>query len=302
MNRVVVVAGPTASGKSAAAVDLALRFGGEVINADSRQVYRGMRIGTAAPDDGQLGLVPHHLYTFLDPSETYSLALYQRHARAALADCWRRGVLPVVVGGTGQYVWGLLEAWTVPPVEPDEQFRARLRARAEADGAEALHSVLARVDPLAASRIDAANVRRVIRALEVFEQTGRRISEWQEKGDPGFDFRVLGLDVPQVELDARIGHRVEEMLAGGLVDEVAALIDAGVSRDASSMGSIGYREVIAYLDGRYDLSEAANAIRQSTRRLARGQKKWFRASDARILWAHEPGELVDAVRVFLSAG
>ncbi|MGD9932179.1 MAG: tRNA (adenosine(37)-N6)-dimethylallyltransferase MiaA [Dehalococcoidia bacterium] len=299
MNRAVVIAGTTASGKSSAAIEFALRFGGEIINADSRQAYRGMRIGTAAPDDEQLALVPHHLFMFLDPSETYSLALYQRQARAALDDCWRRGVLPIIVGGTGQYVWGLLEAWTVPPVEADEALRDRLRARVEVDGALALHAALTVVDPLAASRIDPANVRRVIRALEVFEQTGKPISEWQEKRDPGFEFRVFGLDVPLPELDARIDRRVDQMMTAGLVDEVQGLLDDGVPRDSNSMGSIGYREVLGYLDGAIALTEAASAIKQNTRRLARGQKKWFRAGDPRIRWVRDSGELLKTAQEFV---
>ena len=299
MNRAVVIAGTTASGKSSAAVDFALRFGGEIINADSRQVYRGMRIGTAAPDDEQVSLVPHHLFMFLDPSETYSLGLYQRQARAALDDCWKRGVLPIVVGGTGQYVWGLLEAWTVPPVEANGPLRQQLRARAEVEGGATLHASLADVDPLAASRIDPANVRRVIRALEVFELTGKRISEWQEKREPGFEFRVFGLDVPLTELDARIDRRVDDMIAAGLVEEVRGLLDAGVARDANSMDSIGYREVLGYLDGEAVLTEAVSAIKQNTRRLARGQKKWFRAGDPRITWVRTSSELLDGAQEFI---
>ncbi len=282
-------------------MDFALRFGGEIINADSRQVYRGMRIGTAAPDDEQMSLVPHHLFMFLDPSETYSLALYQRQARAVLDECWKRGVLPIIVGGTGQYVWGLLEAWTVPPVEANGHLRQRLRARAEVEGGAALHASLAAVDPLAASRIDPANVRRVIRALEVFELTGKRISEWQEKRDPGFEFRVFGLDVPLTELDARIDRRVDDMIATGLVDEVQRLLDAGVPREANSMGSIGFRELLAFLDAEMDLSEAVSAIKQNTRRLARGQRKWFRASDSRIIWVRDSAELIDAAQGFACA-
>ncbi|MCA9832131.1 MAG: tRNA (adenosine(37)-N6)-dimethylallyltransferase MiaA [Dehalococcoidia bacterium] len=299
MNRAVVIAGPTASGKSAAAIDFALRFGGEIINADSRQVYSGMRIGTAAPDVEQLARVPHHLFGFLHPSENYSLALYQRQARTALDECWKRGVLPIVVGGTGQYIWGLLEAWTVPPVEANGPLRQQLRARAEAEGVVALHETLAQVDPLAASRIDPANVRRVIRALEVFELTGKRISEWQEKRDPGFEFRVFGLDVPLTELDARIDRRVDLMVADGLVEEVRSLLKAGVRRDANAMDSIGYREILVFLDGELDLSEAVGAIKQSTRQLARGQKKWFRAGDPRITWVRDSAELLDAAKVFI---
>lgn len=301
MDRAVVIAGPTASGKSAAAIEVARHFGGEIVNADSRQVYRGMRIGTAAPTDADLVRVPHHLFLCRDPAEAYSLALYQHDARAAMADCWLREALPVVTGGTGQYIWGLLEAWTVPPADADPSLRTRLRARADAEGAGSLHATLAGIDPEAAVRIDPANVRRVIRAIEVFEVTGRPFSQWQQKGEPGFDFRVFALDVPIDELDARIDRRVDEMFAGGFVDEVRTLLDAGVPPDASAMASIGYREVVACLQGEVTLSEALSAIKLNTRRLARAQKKWFRPGDPRITWVRDVEALVAGVAVFLQA-
>jgi len=169
MERLVAIVGPTASGKSRAAFELAQRLGGEIVNADSRQVYRGMAVGTAGPAADEMRAVRHHLFGFRDPREPYSLALYQRDARAVFESLWGRGTFPWLVGGTGQYVWSLLEAWTVPEVAPDEDLRAALHARAAAGGHGALHAALARVDPAAAEKIDARNVRRVVRALAVYE-------------------------------------------------------------------------------------------------------------------------------------
>ena len=199
MRRLVAVVGPTAAGKSALALALAQRFGGEIVNADSRQIYRGMDVGTAKPSPETRALLPHHLYDIAEPADAYSLALYRRDALAALEAVWARGELAWLVGGTGQYVWALLEAWQVPDVAPQPDLRAELAAAAERDGPDALHARLRAVDPEAADRIDARNVRRVIRALEVHEVTGRPITAWQTKGVPGFEFRVRELIFDAVE-------------------------------------------------------------------------------------------------------
>lgn len=294
---VVAIVGPTASGKSRVALELAPNWAGEIVNADSRQIYRGLDIGTAKPSAAERRRVPHHLYDICGPEETYSLARYGVDARAAFEDIWSRGGVPLLVGGTGQYVWSLLEGWTVPAVPPNAELRRRLEDEAAREGAAALHSRLEAVDPVAAARIDARNVRRVIRALEVFEATGRTISSVQAKRDPGFDSRVFGLRVERDELHRRIEERTGEMFAGGLVAEVRALLDAGVAASSPSMSSIGYAEVAKYLSGEITVEEAAVLTARATKRLAKRQLQWFRPSDERIHWVRAAEEIDRALKL-----
>lgn len=282
--RLVAIVGPTASGKSEIALQLAEVLGGEIVNADSRQIYRGMDIGTAKPSRDDRRRVRHHLYDIADPSDRYSLALYQRDARAAFEDIWRRGSFPILVGGTGQYVWSLLEAWSVPEVPPDDEVRDRLAAFAREHGQDALHARLRAVDPEAAAMIDAKNVRRVIRALEVFEISGRPISAQQHKGTPDFEYLLFGVDLPRDELIHRINRRVERMYDEGLVEETKALLDAGVHPDASALSSIGYAEAVRHLRREIDRDKAIELTKRATRRLARRQAQWFRREDRRIKW------------------
>jgi len=297
----IAIVGPTASGKSAVALELAERLGGEIVNADSRQVYRGMDIGTAKPPVEVRRRVPHHLYDIADPTEEFSLATYVDLARAKFEALWAKGTFPWLVGGSGQYVWALLEAWEVPHVPPDRQLRARLAAEAAELGPDVLHERLAAVDPVAAERIDPRNVRRVIRALEVYEHTGRPISEWQRKGEPNFQPLVVAIDVPRDELDQRIERRVEAMFAAGLVEEVEALLQRGVPPDAPALQSIGYAEVIAYLEGHCTLDEAIEATKRATRRLVRRQLQWFRRDDSRIRWIREASDIELEANIFTGA-
>ncbi|MCC6383080.1 MAG: tRNA (adenosine(37)-N6)-dimethylallyltransferase MiaA [Dehalococcoidia bacterium] len=301
MRRLVAIVGPTASGKSAIALDLALRLGGEIVNADSRQVYRGMDVGTAKPTAAERRLVPHHLFDVADPSEGYSLALFRRHVRAALDAIWQRGSFAWLVGGTGQYVWALLEDWQVPEVPPDADLRARLTAIADAEGADALHALLAAMDPLAASRVDPRNVRRVVRAIEVFHHTGLPISHWRRRGSPPFEHLLFGVDVPRAELDRRVDARVDAMFAAGFVDEVRALRERGVPPDVSAMSSIGYGEVTRHLADQLTLDEAIDATRRATRRLVRRQAQWFRRDDPRITWIRDAEDAEIQANVFTAA-
>ena len=298
MRRLVAVVGPTAAGKSALALSLAQRYGGEIVNADSRQVYRGMDIGTAKPSPETRALLPHHLYDIADPADAYSLALYRRDALAALDAIWARGELAWLVGGTGQYVWALLEAWQVPDVPPQAELRAELAAVAGREGVEVLHARLRAVDPEAAGRIDARNVRRVIRALEVHEVTGRPITDWQTKGVPAFDFRVLGVRCAEQELIWRINRRTEAMFAGGLVEETQALFDAGLSPDASALSSIGYSEAVRELWGDITRGKAIELTKRATKRLARRQRQWFRPEDRRIAWTEDVEGAAEALGPF----
>jgi tRNA dimethylallyltransferase len=220
----------------------------------------------------------------VEPNETFSLAQYLEHATAGLDDIWARGRQPLLVGGSGQYVWALLEGWTVPRLPPQRELRRSLEERANREGPEALHRELARVDSRAAEGIDHRNVRRVVRALEVYQTTGRPISFWQEKAKPAWDTLVLGLTCPRDELYRRIDARVDAMMEAGLVDEVRGLLAMGYSRELPSMSGIGYREVGQHLAGELDLSTAVERIKTATHRLARQQATWFRPDDQRIRW------------------
>jgi tRNA dimethylallyltransferase len=301
LRRLVAIVGPTASGKSAMAQELALRLGGEIVNGDSRQIYRGMDIGTAKPSTEERRRVRHHLFDIVDPAETYSLALYKRDALAALEAIWQRDNFAWVVGGTGQYLWALLEDWQVPEVAPDAALRAELTAFAEREGHHALHARLEAVDPVAAARIDARNVRRVARAIEVFEHTGVPISTWQERRQPEFEHLLFGVDVPREVLDERIGRRVDEMFAAGFVDEVRGLLDAGIPADAPTMSSIGYAEIVRYLRGETTLEQAVEDTKRATRRLARRQMQWFRRDDRRITWVRDAEDVEMQANIFTGA-
>lgn len=301
LRRVVAIVGPTGSGKSAAALQLAERLGGEIVNADSRQVYRGMDIGTAKPSIADRRRVRHHLYDIREPAEGYSLAEYLADARAAFEALWARGTFPWLVGGTPQYAWALLENWQVPAVPPDPALRARFQAIADAEGPAALHTRLREVDPAAAARIDPRNVRRVIRALEVYEVTGRPISSWQQKGTPDFEYLLFAIDIPRQDLYRRVDERVEHMFAAGLLDEVQALLDRGVPPEAPAMSSIGYAESVACLQGRITLAEAIERTKLATHRLVRSQEQWFRRDDPRITWVRDPESIELQANIFTGA-
>lgn len=282
--RVVAVVGATGVGKSRLAIRLAQSCRGEIVNADSRQVYRYLDIGTAKPSPGDLTLVPHHLISIIDPDEDFSLARYQEFALAAIKDIHERGKLPIVVGGSGQYVWSLLEGWQTPRVAPDPQFRRSLEARAAAGEGPALYRQLETVDPDSARKINSRNVRRVIRALEVCHSTGRPASSQRGKKAPAFDSLVIGLTCARTELYQRIDERIDRMIECGLVDEAKRLISLGYRLDLPSMSGIGYPQMGDYLAGKLTLDEAVAQMKRATRRFVRHQYGWFRLDDPRIHW------------------
>ena len=288
----ICIVGPTAVGKTTLAVSLAQRFGGEVINADSRQIYRGMTIGTAKPAIEDLTAVPHHLVDILDPTESFGLSLFLEYARDAVRDIRARGRLPIVCGGTGQYVWGLIGGQNPPEVPPDPGFRAEMEVEAERLGAAELHRKLAAIDPVRAAALDARNVRRVIRALEIHRYTGRLPSELRS-GEPvqGRGKLVLGLTMPREALYQRIDDRVDRMILDGFLEEVKALADAGYALGKGPLDSPGYRELGQYLAGEMSVEEAVARTKTQTHRLARRQYTWFKTADPRIQWldATEPG-------------
>lgn len=289
MNVVVAVVGPTATGKSDLALDLAQALGGHVVNADALQLYRGMDIGTATlPLERRRG-VPHHLLDVLDPRDEASVADYQRDARAVLADLAARGVRAVAVGGSGLYVRALLDHLDFPGTDAD--LRARLEERVEAEGARALHAELARVDPVAAEGIGPRNARRVVRALEVIALTGRPYSASLPQHVYEVPAVQIGLDCAREALDERIGRRVDAMWSDGLLDEAAALAAHGVGRTAAR--AVGYAQAFAQLRGELDEEEARASTAAGTRRLARKQMGWF-GRDPRVHWldARDP-DLLD---------
>ena len=301
----ICVAGPTAVGKTALAVELAKRFGGEVVNADSRQVYRGMTIGTAKPTAEEMAVGPHHLIDILDPPENFGLGQFLERANDALRDIRGRGLVPIVCGGTGQYVWALAEGQQLAAVPPDPEFRAALEAEAELAGAEVLHERLAAVDPARAAVLDPRNVRRVIRALEIHHVTGRLPSELQPVSAQAENFLVLGLTMPRDALYRRIDERVDRMMADGFLREVEDLRAAGFPMNVGPLNSPGYRELGQYLDGEMSLEEAVERTKTQTHRLARRQYAWFKLSDPRIRWldADDPGlgeRAADAVSEYLN--
>ena len=304
MPRVVFVVGPTASGKTALAVALAERFGGEIVNADSRQFYRGMEIGTAKPTPAERARAVHHLIDVLDPDAACSLAWFMDTAHAAIAEIHGRGQIPIVAGGTGQYVRALLEGWHVPRVPPNETLRRTLNERVEQDGLASVYAELAERDPGAAARVDRHNPRRVIRALEV-ALAGRADDELAPRLEPLGQELVLGIRIERDVLYRRIDERVDAMFAAGLVAEVQALRAAGFSCDLPSFSAIGYCEVCGFLRGDSTLEEARYRTKTATHRLARVQATWFRRSDPRITWLDAgPGleeQAADTLRRFLAA-
>jgi tRNA dimethylallyltransferase len=279
-----VIVGPTAIGKTALAIRLGQALRGEIISADSRQVYRYMDIGTAKATPEERAALPHHLIDIVDPDQELTLAHYRRLASETITQIALRARLPILVGGTGLYVRTVTEGWTVPEVPPDVALRARLEAEAERLGPQALHAGLAAVDPLAAQRIDARNVRRVIRALEVYQHTGTPISALQGKELPDYDILKLGLTMARPALYARIDARVDRMLEQGLVDEVRGLVKRGYGYDLPSMSGLGYRQIGQYLRGEVTLEEAICLIKRHTRRFVRQQYNWFRLSDPTTHW------------------
>ncbi len=281
---VVAIVGPTGIGKTALSLELASRSNIEVVNCDSRQVYRGMDIGTAKPKPEEQLLAPHHLLDIADPDEEFSLARYLGLAREAIDGVHRRGRIPVLVGGTGQYVWAVLEGWQAPRVPPNPELRARLYERAASEEGDELYLELVQKDPEAAKLIDPRNIRRVIRALEVIAGTGQPFSAQRVKRLPGWRTTVIGLTMERKALYARLDARADQMAADGWPDEVRWLLERGYSPELPSFSSLGYREMAEYVQGRATLADVMKSIKIAMHKLARHQYTWFRLADPRIRW------------------
>lgn len=279
----VVLVGPTASGKTALAITLAQQFNGEIIGADSRQIYQSMDIGTAKPTPAERARVPHHLIDIIAPDAPFTLADYQRRATAAIADLHARGKTPVLVGGTGLYIRAITDNLTIPEVAPDLAKRQAWEDLAAHAGPDAVHALLAAVDPVAAANIPTSNVRRVIRALEVTEATGQPFSAQQQRGPNPYAMVMLGLNTDRERLYAWADARIDAMMAAGFVAEVERLVATGYAWDLPAMSSLGYRQIGAYLRGEITLDDAVQRLKFDTHRFIRKQLVWFRP-DQRIHW------------------
>lgn len=285
----LAIVGPTAVGKSRLALHIAQALNGEIINADSRQIYRFMNIGTAKPSPKERSLRPHHLVDIRDPDENFSLAIFLELANLSIIETHERGGLPIIVGGTGQYVWALLEGWQIPKVEPNPNLRAGLEEKVKRDGSSSLYKMLENVDPDAAQKIDPNNARRIIRALEVYlspasVKPGTRRKE--PRRDPLF---IIGLTMERKRLYQRIDARFDQMLAMGFLEEVKELLDLGYSLDSAAMSSVGYREMSLHIKGDLTLKEAIQRAKYRTHRIARQQYAWASLEDPRIHWVKGDG-------------
>jgi len=288
--RVIAIVGPTGVGKTAIAEEVALRVGGEIVTADSMQVYRGMDIGTAKPASAERA-VAHHLIDVVDPGEPFSAALYQREARAAMDAIFARDAVPVLCGGTGLYVRAALDDWDFPGGDQvANPVRARYESYAVQHGAQALHALLAERDPASAELVHANNVRRVVRALEMHERGAsyaHQQGRFAERRSV-YAAHIVGLTMERAVLYERIDRRVDAMMAAGLLEEVERLLAEGLREALTAAQAIGYKELVQALDGDISLDEAVESIKRSSRRYAKRQLTWFRA-DPRTVWVPVDG-------------
>lgn len=299
----LVVFGPTAVGKTDFGIALARQFAGEIVSADSRQIYRYMDIGTAKPTADQRAAAPHHLIDIVDPDQTLSAAEFQTLARAAIADIHARGRLPLLIGGTGQYITALLEGWHIPSVEPDPVLRQQLEAEIRDLGSAALYQRLVAADPGAAELIHPNNARRIIRALEVITLTGQPFSDQRRRHPPPYAILQFGLTMDRAALYQRADARLDAMLADGFAAEVRALLDRGYDRRLPSMSGLGYAQLAAHwLDG-VPLAEAIQQTRLANHAFIRRQYTWFRHHEhgAPVHWFDQPRADLRAVTEILES-
>ncbi len=300
----IVLTGPTAVGKSALALELAARFNGAIISADSRTVYRGLDIATAKPSAAERRQIPHFLIDVAAPDQEFNLPDFLEMAQAAIAHSRAGGKVPFLVGGTVQYINALVEGWQVPRIAPNRELREKLEQEAAERGPEVLYTELQSLDPAAAEHINPLNARRIIRALEVFRSTGQLFSQAQGKQPPPYRVLKISLTLDRATLYNRADERIEKMFGAGLVEEVRGLLAAGYSPDLPSMSSVGYQQVIIYLNGEISLEEAKNRMRFATHRYIRQQYTWFRRDpDLHWLDAASPTlfkQAVDLIEPFLS--
>lgn len=287
---VVMIVGATGVGKTALAIELASAIGGEIISADSRYLYRGMDIGTAKPSINERKGIPHHLIDSAAPDETWSLAVFLERTLQLIEEIREKQKVPVIVGGTGQYVRALTEGWRIPAHESNESLRRVLYEWGEEIGKEKLHRKLAILDTEAARIVDPSNVRRTIRALEVIFTTGEKFTSLRVKEGPAYDYWIIGLTMDRDRLYERIDARIEEMFQRGMIEEVKKLLERGFGQELPSMSAIGYLEVIRYINGEIDLETVKSFMRKRTRNFVRRQTNWFKPTDGSIHWYSMDGD------------
>lgn len=285
----IILTGPTAVGKTALSIGLAKAVDGEIISADSMQVYRKMNIGTAKIQQSEMQGVRHHLIDILDPGENFNVVLFKKYALEAMKDIYSRGKIPVVVGGTGFYIQALLYDINFEDNDNDMSYREELQTLAAEHGNSYIHAMLAGVDPESAEKIHENNVKRVIRALEFYKKTGTKISEHNEaesQKESPYNFEYFVLNDDRQKLYDRIDRRIDIMLEDGLLDEVRSLVDEGYSRDLVSMQGLGYKEMIDYIQERYTLDEAVYTLKRDTRHFAKRQVTWFKR-EKQVTWVNK---------------
>jgi len=282
----IILTGPTASGKTALSVELAKRIGGEIISADSMQVYRHMDVGSAKVTEEEMDGVPHHLIDVLDPQESFNVVTFQELAKDAMKKIYDNGHIPIIAGGTGFYIQALLYDINFTDNDGDMEYRHQLETLANEQGADMLHAMLREVDPSSAEAIHANNVKRVIRALEFYKKTGQRISDHNEEErqkESPYNFAYYVLNMDRATLYNRIDLRVDKMLECGLVEEVKNLKSMGCTRDLVSMQGLGYKEILDYLNGELSLEEAVYILKRDTRHFAKRQLTWFKR-EKEVTW------------------
>jgi tRNA dimethylallyltransferase len=282
-DRILAIVGPTAIGKTDVAIRIALEADGEIVNTDSRQVYKYMDIGTAKPTVDQRSSVPHHLIDVVYPDDDFNLGLFLDRARRTINDIFERSKLPILVGGSGQYIWGLLEGWQVPQIPPNSELRISLERRIRKDGLATVYKELTTLSPESASRIDASNPRRVIRALEIYYSSGKQANT-SDNIPPPFSINIAGLCLERSDLYRRAENRIDRMIENGWVKEVEQLLAMGYNPDLPSMSSLGYTEICEHLRGITTIDQAINKTKSRTRKFIRHQNSWFKKSDCRINW------------------
>jgi len=301
VNPLIIIVGPTASGKTALSIELARAINGEIVSADSRYFYRDMNIGTAKPSELEMKSVQHHLIDVANPDETWSLAKFQKEALRVIDQILQGEKFPILVGGTGQYIYSVMHAWSMPAQERNDQLRRILENAKFDSGRDNLYEFLKKVDPTAASQIDQRNFRRTLRAVEVILLTGRRFSDQRSVSSSKYSRKMIGLKVERSELYARIDQRIENMIENGLIDEVEKLISKGYSPINSSMSAIGYREIYQYINGTINLEEAIRLMKRNTREFVRRQANWFKENDDQIRWFHHHDELLEEIISYLKS-
>lgn len=295
----IVITGPTASGKTALSVELAKRLDGEIVNADSMQIYKYMDIGTAKPDMEERQGITHHLIDIVNPDEQFSVARYCECAKEVIDDIHKRGKIPVMVGGTGLYVDSLVNNIQFSEIEPDEDYRNEMENLADEKGKEYIYKMLEDIDPESASKIKVADRKRIIRALEVYHLTGKTITWYNQQSrcvPSPYNTTMFAIDVDREALYDKINRRVDIMIAKGLVDEVKKIMGMGIQRDATSMQAIGYKEIVEYLEGYITLDEAIDKIKQGSRRYAKRQLTWFRRNE-KIHWISSIDEVLSILKI-----